>query len=309
MRDGITLVAGSDDCPLWQGFDFSAAATIYSQLTGVLAGFAFVAITLMLNRQHRREALGVGDPVEELAQDRRNIAALGCAFLGLLATTVMYATISSERACALTDGRVASEEVLAGVAFAFSLYTLLFAAVQLVSAASLGTHLRFVVVVIVPPIVVMFVLAGLDDLALAMADPPENPVAHQPLQPVWTTSSRALWDLAHTLSLWLPVGAFVVCGVMWWLGRAVRRADGSPARPMALALTALPYISLALVLYVVWQSTSVDTLDPGFHLSPGSAWTLVGISMAVVFAQSACLSFERGEDHNPRVTPKTPPDT
>jgi hypothetical protein len=299
---GIGLAAGGDDCPLWQGFDFSAAATNYAQLTGVLAGFAFVAITLMLNRQHRREALGVGDPAEELAQDRRNIAALGCAFLGLLATTVLYASISAERACALTDGRAASDEVLAGVAFAFSLYTLLFAAVQLVSAASLGTHMRFIVAVIVPPIVVMFVLAGLDDLALAMAGPPTSPVPHQPLQPVWTTSSRSFWDLAHTLSLWLPVGAFLVCAVMWWLGRAVRSAEGSPGRPMALALTSLPYVSLALVLYVVWQSTSVITLDPGPHISPCNAWWLVGISMALVVAQSACLSFERGEDHNPRLT-------
>lgn len=300
MKDDVYLAADGDACPQWQDFDFSVAAVGYAQLASLLAGFAFVAITLMLNRQHRRAALGLGDITDELVQDRRCIAAFACSFLGLIAATVLYVGISAEKDCVLTDGRGASEEVLAGVAFAFALYTLLFAAVQLVSAASLGAHMRFIVAVIAPPIIVVFVLASLDDLALSLAGPPLNPLPHKPIEPTWTPSSRLLWDRTKSMSPWLISSVFVVCAVMWWRGISVRRADGKPSRPMSMAMTALPYVSLALILYVMWESMSLDTLDPGAHISPRQTWWLVGISVAIVLAQSACLSFERGEERTPR---------
>lgn len=294
----------ADDCPLWQDFDFSAAAGLYSQLAGVLAGFAFMAITLVLNRSHRREALGVADPAEERIQDSRCIAAMACAFLGLVATTTMYATASAERACALTNGRAASEEVLAGVAFAFSLYTLLFAAVQLVSASSLGSHIRFIVAVITPPIVVVFVLTSLEDLAMSLAGPPADVTLAGPLEPQWTDTSKSLWDSAIAVSPWLTGGVVAVCAVVWWWGLGLRRAEGAPAKLVAAAEIGLPYLSLAFVLYTTWRALSLSVLDPGDHISPAEAWWLVGISVAVAVAHSACLSVERGADRNPVPSPK-----
>jgi hypothetical protein len=260
----------------------------------------------MLNRQHRREALGRADIAEELVQDRRCIAAFGCAFLGLIAATVLYAAISAERGCVVTDGRGASEEVLAGVAFAFALYTLLFAAVQLVSAAALGAHIRFIVAVLTPPIIVVFVLSSLDDLALSLAGPPQNPLPHRPIEPMWTPSSRSLWDSSQSLLPWLALAVFVACAVIWWCGRSVRRDDGTPARLMDLAMTCLPYSSLALIMFAVWQSMSLSTLDPTAHISPRLAWGLVGVSTALVIAQSACLSLERGEERDHQTAPTQP---
>jgi hypothetical protein len=186
------------------------------------------------------------------------------------------------------------------VAFAFSIYTLLFAGVQLVSAASLGVHIRFIVAVITPPIIVVFVCASLDDLALSLAGPPRNPLPHRPIEPDWTASGRLLWERAETLQPWLISAVFVACAVMWWLGRSVRRDDGKPARPMALAMSGLPYAGLALVLYATWRSMSLPPLDPGGRISVSEAWWLVGLSVAMAIAQSGCLSFERGEERTPR---------
>jgi hypothetical protein len=298
MERRLNYLAAADDCPLWQDFDFSAAAGMYSQLAGVLAGFAFMAITLVLNRSHRRQALGVGDPREERLQDSRCVAAMACAFLGLVATTALYATASAEQGCALTNGRAASEEVLAGVAFAFSLYTLLFAAVQLVSASALGSHIRFIVSVITPPIVVVFVLTSLDDLALSLAGPPEATGVSGPLEPQWTAASKSLWDNANAVGIWLTLAVVAVCAAVWGWGIRLRRAEGSPAKLVVATQVGLPYLSLALVLYTVWRALSLSPIDPSAHISPAEAWWLVGISVAVAVAHSLCLSIERGADRD-----------
>jgi hypothetical protein len=46
----------ADSCVLWTGFDISIVARNYAQLAGVLAGFAFVVINLVLDRGYRRRA-------------------------------------------------------------------------------------------------------------------------------------------------------------------------------------------------------------------------------------------------------------
>ena len=273
---------------------------MYSQLAGVLAGFAFLAITQVLGRQHRREtAASAANPIQEHLQDKRVIAALGCAFLGLIAATALYATLAAAQGCALTDGSAASEEVLAGVAFAFSIYTLLFAAVQLVSAAALEAHLRFIVAVITPPIVTVFIGASLSDLALSLAKPPADPNPHGPLRPMWTDSSHLLWDRARFWSLWLTLGVFVGCAVAWLLGLLiVRRAKGTPRRGFSTVLLCLPYASLLLVIYAVCRSISFSSLEPGKHISVPEAWWLVGVSVVLIVAQSVCISFVRGADRD-----------
>jgi hypothetical protein len=48
----------ADSCVLWTGFDISIVARNYAQLAGVLAGFAFVVINLVLDRAYRRRSDG-----------------------------------------------------------------------------------------------------------------------------------------------------------------------------------------------------------------------------------------------------------
>jgi hypothetical protein len=53
----------------------------------------------------------------------------------------------------------------------FSVYTLFFGPVQVVSAAAIGAHLRFIVAVVTPPVVVAFIVASLDDLGAVVSEP------------------------------------------------------------------------------------------------------------------------------------------
>jgi hypothetical protein len=292
-------------CDLWLQFDFSQAAGNYSQLAGVLAGIAFLAIMLVVNRQHRRGT--AGDAAREYEQDNRFVTALACAFLGLVTAAALFALLSGEEGCALVSGRALSKEVLAGVAFYFSVYTLLFGAVQVVSAAAMGAHLRFIVAVLTPPVVVAFIVASLDDLALALANPPDQPAKPQgPLLPGWTDSSASLWNFSHTMLTTLIPTVFATCLAVWLAGFRWRRAGDSPGRVGSVltrivsgALIYLPYASLALVGYVVWRTATRSRLEAGAHIGAGQARLLVLVCTVVVVLQSASLSLARGEDRAP----------
>lgn len=287
------------DCPLWQEFDVSKAANMYSQLAGVLAGFAFAAIMLLLSRQHRRESPSPANEATEHQEDTLFATALACAFLGLVASSALYAVLSAEVGCGLVQGRAASSMVLAGVAFAFSIYTLFFAAVQLVSAVSLGAHFRFIVSVVAPPIFILFVVASLPDLALASAAPPDVNISadRERFVPQWSDSGESFWNASKEASMWIPGAMLISCLAVWLVARLRRRAH-KPHRLVSAGLTALPYASLCLVLYAVGRSLSGSHLRPTAYLGSTEAWILVGTCTAVVLVQSVFLSLH-GELSSP----------
>ncbi len=301
----LQFLSESSPCDLWLQFDFSQAAGNYSQLASVLAGFGFLAIMLVLNRQHRRG--GESDAAREYEQDNRFVTALACALLGLITAATLFSLLSGEQGCALISGRALSKEVLAGVAFFFSVYTLLFGAVQLVSAAALGAHLRFIVAVLAPPVVVAFIVASLDDLALSYANPPDQPnEPHEPLMPGWTETSASLWSFAHDTMTWLIPLVLALCLALWLIGFRWRRADGSPggvgsalSKVVSAALIYLPYTSLALVAFAVWRTAMLGRLQAGAEIGAGQAKLLVLVCTVVVVLQSATLSFARGDDNPP----------
>ncbi|WP_101949481.1 hypothetical protein [Mycobacterium sp. 3519A] len=302
---GIHFLREASSCDLWMQFDFSQAASNYSGLAGVLAGFAFLAIMLVLNRQHRRD--GAIDAAIEHRQDNRFLTALGSACVGLITAATLFSLLSGEEGCALISGRALSKEVLAGVAFHFSVYTLLFGAVQLISAATLGVHFRFIVAVLAPPVVVSFIVASLDELALSLANPPQQPVGpHESLAPGWTDASASLWNFAHNVMTWLIPTVFALCLAMWLIGFRWRRATEPPqglsatvTRVVSTALTYLPYTSLALVAYAVWRTAMLGRLSVGAHIGANQAKVLVLVCTLVVVLQSASLSFSRGDDRPP----------
>jgi hypothetical protein len=294
---------GRPSCGLWLEFDYSKAAGYYSQLAGVLAGFSFLAISLLLSRQHRRDAQS--DAVREHEQDKQIVTALGCALLGLIAAAALYALTTGETGCSLSSARAAlSKSVLAGLAFGFSIYTALFATVQLVSAAALGAHVRFMVAVITPPAVVAFVIAHLDDLALALSQLPSEPAQPgAPPNPAWTEGSKSLWEYGNHASTWSVAVMLGVCLVFWFAGLRWRYADGTPrgvglavTKVVSAGLTYLPYASLALVAYAVWRTALISRLEPAAHIEPVHAGSLLAICIVVLVLQSVCLSLVRGVD-------------
>jgi hypothetical protein len=129
----MAMGAIADSCVLWTGFDISIVSRTYAQFTGILAGFAFVVINLVLDRAYRRRGEGRSLEPREIEHETQIGIALVCAFLGLFLTTLRYGLLAGETGCALTDGRAASVEVLAAVSFAASIYMLLYAIVQFFS--------------------------------------------------------------------------------------------------------------------------------------------------------------------------------
>jgi hypothetical protein len=263
---------------------------------------------LVLNRQHRRGS--ESDAAREYEQDTRFVTALASACVGLITAATLFSLLSGEQGCALISGRALSKEVLAGMAFHFSVYTLLFGAVQLLSAGALGVHFRFIVAVLAPPVVVAFIVASLDDLALSLANPPNEPTEpHQPLMPGWTDASTSLWNFSHSVMTWLIPTVLAACLAVWLAGYRWRRAVDPPGRAgatlmrvVSTALMYLPYASLALVAYAVWRTAMLGRLQIGAHIGADQAKVLVLICTLVVVLQSATLSLARGEDRRPDVS-------
>jgi hypothetical protein len=97
-----------------------------------------------------------------------------------------------------------------------------------------------------------------------------------------------------------------ICLVLWLAGFRWRRARGTPGRAasaltrvVSVALTYLPYASLALVAYAVWRTAILGRLQAGAHIGAGQAKVLVLVCTVVVVLQSASLSLARGEDSTP----------
>jgi hypothetical protein len=86
--------------------DFSISAGLYSQLAGVLAGFAFAALVALISGR-----LTDSSSTVKLAKSYRSLSA---AFLGLVATSLNYATVAAGNS---NGGQTASLATSSGVAF------------------------------------------------------------------------------------------------------------------------------------------------------------------------------------------------
>jgi hypothetical protein len=288
---------GGDRCELWSGFDISSVASNYQAIAGILAGFTFAAVTVVLDRSHREHTA-------ENSLDRRGAEyekltgiALIAAFLGLLFASFQYGILSGERGCALTGGRAASEELLGDVMFAASIYILIYGLVQFASTSSvaLAKHARFIVVVLVPPVVFTFAEIKLMDLAISLGSPEDR----QPLQPLWHHANR----LAAPIGLTVMAG----CGALWFLGASRRRSPSPRGAIVRATQTVLPYITIALVMYARIRSVvALPTVDPSSHITPGEGWSWVILLTGVVLLQSAALAFQSGVETSGSATEKLP---
>ena len=140
-------------------FNYTATAGLYSQVAGVLAGFAFSAILLAITRNALRQdkkTLG------------RAVAAFLAAFFGLVLAAVQYAVMSGELIQPQRSGRLAIEEVLDGLAFGISILVLLYGVVLLLQADSrleLATiWAERVMATFGPVITLLLLLAGGQDI-------------------------------------------------------------------------------------------------------------------------------------------------
>ncbi|HZU45755.1 MAG TPA: hypothetical protein VFA16_00640 [Mycobacterium sp.] len=274
----------ADSCVLWSGFDVSIVARSYAQFTGILAGFAFVVINLVLDRAYRRRTDGHSPGSREVEHDTSVGIALVCGFLGLFLTCLRYSLLAGEQGCALTGGRAASVEVLAAVSFGASTYILLYAIVQFISGSAgvLAQHCVFMQTVLVPPMTVFFVEATLPHLAVALGDPQTQ----RPLQP--------FWDNATQLAIPISLVIVIICAAAWFAGIKRRRSESLASDIARTVRRFIPYITVAIVGAVIIRSiVSLPPTNPAAHIGPREAWLWLVLLCVAVVIQSTALSFQR----------------
>jgi len=163
MKGMLALASGH--CYNLPTFKITATAALYSELAGVLAGFAFTALMLLATTQARQGEDGGG----EFSDAMRILVA---AFLSLLLVSVNYAVLAGDPG---TDGRTASEEPIVGIGFAtagilviYAVASTLRAANQLLKAPSQASidveaSTRHVLAVAFAPTLVLFIYIAVQD--------------------------------------------------------------------------------------------------------------------------------------------------
>jgi hypothetical protein len=124
LRTVLLAASTGSRCPSPTGWLAPVSAGEYSKLAGLLAGFAFTAIVFIL-REDVRTAFA------------RSVEALIYAFFSLVLTSVNYAIMAGEDPHK-AGGRVVSEGLLAGVAFAVSGLLLVYAIILLLDATDVA---------------------------------------------------------------------------------------------------------------------------------------------------------------------------
>jgi hypothetical protein len=275
-------------------YDIAATAGFYSQLAGVLAGFAFGSLTLVVQGSHRRKKFE--DENAGLDRDRQLLLALAVAFLLLIIATLLYSVIGGEKGCALVQGRTDSEQFLSGITFALAIFTLLWAIVHLVGNAGIhrgGVHIRFIVATMGPPLAVMFLTLAAQDIALTpwKVNPGTNEFEAQ--QGYWS-------DVYGNSALVVPALAFLTGLAAWLVGfRTRNKIPGERSRSQRIiqaAGTLFPYLSIIIAIAATVRSSLLSVAPPSTKIDNNELITWMAACSAVLLAQGIVLCFQPGSD-------------
>lgn len=282
-------------CPPVGDLTFSIAPTAaaYSALAGVLAGFAFAAIILVIPGTFRRDNdnSGAGSAFPR-AGDAHVLVSLLIAFIGLIISTLQYAQLAGEGRCAEILGRAADEEVLSGITLAFAILTLLYAIAQLLEHARVGAasnQFRTITAVVVPALALYLVGAAVVDASFSpwlLVDG----TFHQ--------ESGGFVHEATILSYILPVVLFIGCALMWriarWLdARVIYTVPLSVVGTKIWLLTFSPYLSLVLIISAAIGSATITDTEAGGQISHSTVVAAFGVCAFALFVQSGTLQFLR----------------
>lgn len=295
-------------------YNIASTGGLYSTMTGILAGFAFLAITLVLAGSHRRP----DDPTptdRKLENDIRLLLALTFAFIGLILATIQYAVLAGEGGCSLIAGRAASEELLGGIAFAFSALLLFYAIVQMLThsgVSDIGAHVRRVVAILGPPLALLLLWLGAEDVAYTPWTLPRDGELYAAANTAFRrfveggTTYLVVVTLACSSGIWLlaryrkahkkrPADlANVTRNPRASSGDASRDKPGWLGRLWALLPFAYPYVSLVFALSAVVRSTLLPETDSSVRLHGWEVMLWIGFAFAGLLLQTGLLAFENG---------------
>jgi hypothetical protein len=276
-------------------FVFGPSAGLYSTMASVLAGFAFLAATLVIGGTHRRSGDRPPTDAEHARHHRVDIGllvTLTIAFMSLILTSVQYAEIAGETGCAITQGRSASEEFLAGVSFIFSVLLLFYAIVQMISDSGIpnvGHSIRRLVAVVVPAVAMLLLAAAADEVAFTPW-----------IEGRATTTGLAGFIENSRTNLSLAGLIFLLSFLIWrvpinfpGLGAKIQREiDGRDLQKF------YPYISLFGAILAVLRVNTFSELHPADRIGVVELVVWLVFCAVGLLAQSALLSLQRIEvDH------------
>jgi hypothetical protein len=140
-------------------FSAATSAGFYAQLTGLLAGFAFAAMVVILGPPH-----GEGQNKQRSRADGEVLLALIAAFVALVFATLTYSVLAGEDE---VHGRAAAEELLDGLPFGLAVVMLFHGITALMingrvepRAVSTG---RAVTVLVTPTLTLYYLSNGVSD--------------------------------------------------------------------------------------------------------------------------------------------------
>ncbi|WP_394617153.1 hypothetical protein JNUCC0626_47345 [Lentzea sp. JNUCC 0626] len=244
--------------------DNSQIASLYSQLAGVLAGFAFTAVTVVVTVRVAAKKSG--------RSFDNALRPLISGFLGLVLTSLNYAAIAGDK----TQGaRSTLLEIVAGIGFAASALLLIYAVLLMLIATRSGGRrlvatntsvektLRVTMVVVLPVIVLVFLYAGARD--------------HQSLN----ARTPDIFGAIDVLGLVL-VGIQLVLGLISWRYTGTRMSDAvqwsnsiKRYSSLFLGICFLSSVATALITSIMPPCNSVTLWVSGGVL------ILAGIAMSV----------------------------
>lgn len=274
-------------CPPLHTFDVTKSATLYSTLAGVLAGFAFTALIYLLAAMGGQTRADRADQTEIASQENHVIVSLFCALFALVITTFLYAILASEQNESLVQGRAASEEVLSGIAFAFSIAILFYALVLLIDGIGLkrtAREARAIIALTLPPLAMMFLGFTAQDMAFGELA--------STAQRVGRTMMCTTPPFYHQATFWaatvMPIVVLGVCGILWLVWSVRGTSENVLVRRQRRYIrNALPKLSLVIiVIAAVWSATWSER-DPGARLSHSWVWvwlTVAAIGLVTVAA-------------------------
>jgi hypothetical protein len=266
-------------CPPFDVFHVNLGAGFYAGIAGVLAGFAFVAMTYVLAGLQSQGG-GIAHTREGRSTENTIIVSLFCAFLSLLITAILYASIASEGEI---SPRAASENMLAAVTIVYGTGVLIFSITLLISSAGLehtAREVRTIVVLVLPAVAVRLTAQGAQTVVL-------NEIR-------WDSSTRcADSGLYDELGRWgggvLPLVVLSASIALVVLSRTVLRPPrflGFPQGSRWWLHNPLPKISLVVVIGTATRMASLSRRDAGDHLSDGEVWFWLGLIAVGLLAQS-----------------------
>lgn len=280
---GIILFA-SPHCTNLPTFKITVTAGLYSQLAGVLAGFAFTALMLLAtaHARIRKRSRAFNDATRILV----------AAFLSLLLTSVNYAVLAGDPG---TDGRTASEEPILGVGFAiagalviYAIVSTLHAANQLIKRPSSASRevensTRHVLAVAFAPILVLYIYLSVQDY---------EDFRYGPCHPI-TALDKMGWTLVFTqvvVSLGIyPVLCYSVNRSGWV------RPTTSYTAWISRSLLSVSFVSTVFYALVDSYLSANSTLPPAV---PASCMVIISLAMLGLvghLAYTRSTATERGE--------------